>query len=53
MSEQVFPLSEAGMSKLKLLEIVDDTPPKHLVPLAFVSYWSQCERSDEGIDIVC
>jgi len=28
MSEQVFPESEEGMSKLKILEIVDETSPK-------------------------
>jgi hypothetical protein len=35
-SEQVFPVSDAGISKLKMLEIVEDTSPKKLVPGALV-----------------
>jgi len=36
MREQVFPESEAGMSKLKMLDIVEDTSPKKLVPGALL-----------------
>ncbi len=38
-SEQVFPASLAGMSKLKMLDIVLETSPKKLVPGA-----------DDGLD---
>jgi len=33
-NEQVFPESEEGMSKLKIVEIVEDTSPKKDVPAA-------------------
>ena len=38
MSEQVFPESSAGMSKLKIVEMVSDTCPKYDVPLAWFGW---------------